>query len=90
MTLEKNITLLDTVFLQEVDDETILLDTTTEEYFSLNEIGTIFYQLFKEEPNLSKVLKILEEEFEVPLEQLKGDLLAFVEALEKKGLVTLT
>ena len=28
-----------TVFIQEIDDEIILLDTITQEYFSLNEVG---------------------------------------------------
>ena len=30
-----------TVFIQEIDDEIILLDTITQEYFSLNEVGKI-------------------------------------------------
>lgn len=90
MTLDKNVAILDTVFLQEVDNETILLDIKTEEYFSLNEIGGMFYQLLKVESNLKKVLEELMEHFEVPAEQLEKDLLTFVSALEEKGLVTLS
>ena len=90
MTIESNVTLLDSVFLQEVDNETILLDINTEEYFSLNEIAGVFYQLLKEESSLAKVLEELKECFEVPQEQLKTDLIAFVKALKEKGLVTIS
>ena len=90
MTLESNIKLNENVFIQEVDDEIILLDTKTEEYFSLNEVGGIFYNTFKNEPNLALALKLLEEEFDVSYEELKRDFFAFIKALEEKGLVTLT
>ena len=45
MTLESKVKINENVFLQEVDDETILLDSETQEYFSLNEVGTLFYHL---------------------------------------------
>lgn len=86
----KNVILLDTVFLQEVDDETILLDTKTEEYFSLNEVGNIFYHMLKEEPSLEKAAVVLAEHFEVTQDQIEKDLMVFVKALEEKGLVSLT
>jgi len=87
LTLNTNIKILDTVFLQTVDDATILLDTTTEEYFSLNEIGAIFYEILQEEQNLGKVIDILKEGFDITEEQLKTDLFAFIKALEEKGLL---
>jgi hypothetical protein len=90
MTLQTNVTLLDTVFLQEVDDEIILLETESEEYFSLNETGGIFYDVLKDETNLGKVMEELKECFEISEEQLQKDLFAFVEALEQKGLVFLS
>lgn len=90
MTLETNVVLFDSVFLQEVDEETILLDINSEEYFSLNEVGSIFYQMLKDEPNLIKAAKLLEEHFDVPASRIESDLLSFVKALEEKGLVTLS
>ena len=41
-----------TVFIQEIDDEIILLDTITQEYFSLNEVGKNIIDLISE--NLTK------------------------------------
>ncbi len=87
MTLESTVILLDTVFLQEVDDEIILLETNSEEYFSLNQVGGIFYQVLQEESNLLKALKMLEEHFEVPQAEIEKDFLTFLEDLEKKGLI---
>ncbi len=90
MILENSAVLSDTVLLQVVDDETILLDTQTEEYFSLNEVGSAFYQLLKEESKISNILEILVEHFQVPEEELKKDLFAFIEALAEKGLLKIT
>ena len=89
MTIDSKVSIPDTVFLQEVDDETILLDINTQEYFSLNEVGGVFYHMLKDEPNLQKSAEVLAEHFEVSLEDIEKDLLAFVKALEEKGLVTL-
>jgi len=90
MTLESNVTLLESVFLQEVDDEIILLETKSEEYFSLNETGGIFYTVLKDEANLAKAMQELQEYFDISEEQLQADLFAFVHALEQKGLVALS
>ncbi len=87
MKLNTNVEISPNVLLQEVDDETILLNIESEEYFSLNEIGTIFYELLKEHKNLEKILQELQSYFDAPKEQLEKDLIAFVEALEEKKLV---
>lgn len=87
MTLDVDVVLLDTVFLQEVDDETILLDTNTQEYFSLNEVGGVFYQAMKYETNLMKIVEMLSEHFEVEYKKIEIDLLVFVKALKEKGLL---
>ena len=87
MGINKTVKINENVFLQEVDGETILLDIQTEEYFSLDEIGTMFYKLIREESDLDRALSELQEHFEVAPEVLKQDLLTFVERLEKKGLL---
>jgi len=87
MTLESKVIIPESVFLQEVDEETILLDANSEEYFSLNETGTIFYKLLKEEASLQDVIEILYDTFEISKEQLENDLLAFTTALQEKNLL---
>jgi len=87
MNLESKVVLLETVFVQEVDEETILLDTNTQEYFSLDEIGTIFYHFLEEEQDLKIIVKELSEHFSTNESTIEKDLLVFLKALQEKGLV---
>jgi len=89
MTLDTKVEINEDVFIQEVDDETILLDSKTQEYFSLNEIGRIFYHFLAEKKVLRDVLEALKEQFDVAEDQLQKDLFAFVKALEDKNLLKL-
>lgn len=90
MNLKTKVTLLDTVFVQEVDEEMILLDTNTQHYFSLDEIGAIFYHFLEEEENLEIIVKELSEHFLKDEKVIENDLLQFLEALKEKGLVQTT
>ena len=87
MTINSKVIIPDTVFLQEVDDETILLDINTQEYFSLDEMGTIFYKFLKEESDLTIIVEELSVHFAVSSQEIKNDLLVFIKSLEEKGLL---
>ncbi len=89
MTLDTKVHIKETVFLQEVDGETILLDTESEEYFSLNEVGSIFYHILKEEDDLRVIVDELSTHFDLSKEKLQRDLFAFIETLSEKKLVTI-
>jgi hypothetical protein len=89
MTLDTIIIIPDTIFVQEVDDEIVLLDSNTQEYFTLNEVGAIFWQVLQDNPKLTQAYSILKDHFEdAKTLQLEEDLLAFVEALVEKRLIT--
>jgi len=87
MTIDSKVSIPDTVFLQEVDDEMILLDTDTQEYFSLNEVGGVFYQAMKHETNFLKLIEMLSEHFEVEQNKIEKDFTVFINSLEEKGLL---
>jgi len=87
MDLKSKVVLLETVFVQEVDDETILLDTNTQEYFSLDEIGTIFYHFLEEEEDLQIIVKELAVHFSTKESTIEVDLMSFLQTLEEKALV---
>jgi hypothetical protein len=87
MNLDSKVTLLDTVFVQEVDEETILLDTTTQEYFSLDEVGSMFYHFVEVEQDLRVIVKELAEHFSKEELTIEKDLFTFLQALKVKGLV---
>ena len=88
LTLDTTISIPDTVFVQTVDDETIILHSITQEYFSLNEVGGIFWEVLQDNPQLTQAYVVLKEHFDdAGTFQIEQDLLEFVEALEEKGLV---
>ncbi len=89
MNIKSKVILSNNVFAQEIDDETIILDAITQEYFSLNEIGKVIWSLLSENKNLEEIKVQMLEMYEVPEEQLEKDLLNFLQALAKKGLISI-
>ena len=87
MNIKSKITLSKNVFAQEIDEETIILDSETQEYFSINEIGKVIWSLIEEKKNLEEIKAEMLDMYEVPQEQLEKDLLNFIQALEQKGLI---
>lgn len=78
-----------TVFIQEIDDEIILLDTTTQEYFSLNEVGKNIIDLISENLTKDEMVEELSNIYEVDKIQIEKDLINFAKLLEEKGLITI-
>ncbi|MDX9960490.1 MAG: PqqD family protein [Aliarcobacter sp.] len=89
MNIKSKVILSNNVFAQEIDDETIILDAITQEYFSLNEIGKVIWSLLSENKNLEEIKAQMLEMYEVPEEQLEKDLLNFLQALAKKSLISI-
>lgn len=89
ITLDTKITIPDTLFLQTVDEDTILLDTNTQEYFSLNKVGTTIWDIMSKVNNLKEVKKEILEIYDIDEKQVESDILKFVEALDEKKLITI-
>ena len=87
MNLNTKITIPDTLFSQEVDDETIVLDTNTQEYFNFSELGKVIWDMLLEENTLQEIFDELNELMEVEKKQLENDLLTFVKSLKEKNLI---
>jgi len=87
MDLNQKIKFVDTVFAQCVDDEMVLLDMKSENYFGLDEVGTAIWHGLEKNGTLHDVLKTLLEEYDVEEDVLKKDIITFVEKLYKNGLV---
>lgn len=88
MTLDSKIIIPDSLFLQQVDDETILLDTNTQEYFALNELGTLIWDVLSFRQDLNAVKDAVLEKYDVDESTAQKDILAFMEMLLEKGLVS--
>ena len=87
MNIKSKITLSKNVFAQEIDEETIILDSETQEYFSINEIGKVIWSLIEEKKNLEEIKAEMLDMYEVPEEQIEKDLLNFIQALQQKKLI---
>src|SRR5512139_2936465 len=79
----------ETVYTQEVGEETILLDTRGGRYFSLDPVGTRMWQLIREHGALRQVYETLLTEYEVVPERLEADLLALAAKMIDKGLASI-
>ncbi len=84
--LETRISVPETVYTQEVGEETILLDTQGGRYFGLDPVGTRMWQLLRKHGALRSVYETLLAEYEVTPERLEFDLLALTTKLIEKGL----
>ena len=73
---------------QEVQNESVILDLESGEYFTLDEIGTRMLQLFRDEPDAHKVATKITEEYAVDSKQAHTDLLGLLEKMVSNGLAT--
>jgi hypothetical protein len=87
--LDTLVSIPETIYTQEVGDETILLDTEGGRYFGLDPVGTRMWQLIREHGALCPVYEILLTEYDVTPERLESDLLALVTKLIEKGLANI-
>jgi hypothetical protein len=74
--------------IQLTGNEAIVLDTSGERYFGLNEVGARLWTLLASNPQLADAHHRLLEEFDVAPADLERDLITIVEKLADAGLVT--
>ena len=75
------------VYAESLDDETILLELESGQFFSLDAVGSRLWDLLMEHRSTEAVAKAASEEYEVAPERLAADLEALVQQLAAHGLV---
>jgi hypothetical protein len=73
---------------QVVADEAILIHLQTGVYYSLNEVGTVFWQLLDGQRTLQDCAAQIAAEYNAPQAVILADLEELVADLAKEGLVT--
>ncbi|MHC3994488.1 PqqD family protein [Thiomicrolovo sp. ZZH C-3] len=86
MDYSKRIAVADTVFSQMVDDEIVLLDMESENYFGLDSVATDIWKLLQDGKTFQETVDSLHNMYEVDLNVLKKDLETFVDTLINKKL----
>lgn len=71
---------------QEVAGEAILIHLQTGVYYSLNEVGTAFWNLLDGQRSIDDCAKAIAAEYSAPPELVLGDLLELATDLTKEGL----
>ena len=87
MTLQDTISIPDTLFSQVVDEEMVILDTISQQYFGLDETGAVIWQHLSEHGSLQKAYEAMCEIYDVDAKQLEADICRFVQELVDAGLV---
>jgi len=89
MNFTEKMTIPSTVFAQEVDDEMVIMDTQSENYFGLDAIGTQMWQILIENGSLENLkIKILEM-YDVEENVLRQDIEVFISELLKNKLINI-
>lgn len=88
--ISKPYTIPHTVMMQSVDDETLLFDSATELFFSLNDTGAMMWEVMADHNDLANVHSELVEAFDVDPSVIENDLIAFAGLLAEQGLLVVS
>ena len=75
------------VLSTKVDQEAVLLDTQTNQYYALDEVGARFWNLLSEGKTLRDIHQTLLDEYQVSPAELEQDLLELLTDLLENNLV---
>lgn len=75
------------VLVRLLDQESVLLNLETEQYFGLDETGTRMWQLVTTSPNIDAAYEALLAEYDVPPEMLRENLTELLGHLIDHGLL---
>jgi hypothetical protein len=75
------------VLFQKLDRDAVLLNLRTEQYYSLDAVGTRVWQLLGETRSLEATIQKLLAEYAVDEATLRGDVLALAAKLTARGLL---
>ena len=90
MELTARVRLANDVLIQKVGDDEILLNLNTENYFSLDEVGTRIINALQESDSLKQAVRKLMGIYDVDENKLTRDAIHLVEECEQHGLLQVT
>ena len=88
MNLSDKLTIPAQVMAREVGDETVILDLANGTYYGLDPVGARIWQLMAEGQTLVQVCEVMLSEYEVTRENIERDVLALVQTLLERKLVS--
>jgi hypothetical protein len=85
--LNQKLSISENALSQEVNGEIIILDFESESYYTLDAVGTKFWQLFTDSDSAETVIQQLVKIYTVDETALRRDVTKFVEELVEEGLL---
>jgi len=76
------------VIFQVIDDEAVLLDMASEEYFALNELGMRMWQLLSDDSATAVAIQQLLLEYDIDEHTLRQDMADWIADLVEQGLAS--
>lgn len=87
--LGTSVSFSDRVLIRDVGGEAVVLHLDEQKFFGLDEVGLRMVSLLREHGQIEPVYRALLDEYEVPADQLRRDLLGFVDLLAERDLLRL-
>ncbi|MFQ5614525.1 MAG: PqqD family protein [Anaerolineae bacterium] len=72
---------------QTVGDEAIIINVDTGEYFSLNDTGTMFWELLDGQRTIADCARLIAGKYEVEAPLVEADLLELAAEFQSEGLI---
>jgi hypothetical protein len=89
LTLDSRLRIPSHVTTSFVDEDAVLLNTRTNQYFAMQDVSSRIWQLLKDGKGLRNVSQILQSEYAAELSEMEKDVLELVHELMENGLVEL-
>ena len=87
LTLDAKLQIPENVLFTTVEQDAILLNTSTNQYYVLEVVGMRLWMLLKDGMGLREAQRVLLDEYEVTPAELERDLLELLDHLMENGLV---
>jgi hypothetical protein len=87
VSFQHRVTIPQSVMFRQLEGESVILDTDSEIYYGLDEVGTRMWILLTGSGSISQAYQGLLEEYEVEPEKLRQEMTDLIEQLREKGLL---
>ena len=88
ITLPKTVKISNNVLFQQINNECVLLDMDSEQYYGLDDIGARMWQILSENSETEKALTQLLTEYDIDEKTLRQDLLNLITELGNVRLIS--
>lgn len=88
LSLPKTVKVSDNVLFQQINNECVLLNMESEQYFGLDDVGARIWEILSENGDTENALATLQAEYDADEQTLRQDLSKLLSELESEKLIT--